>query len=95
MRQITQSGHFAILFDGCDWMRDAACQSYETRSDFFPEHRWNDRSGKLAQARALAVCEQCLVTEECLSYAIKTRAVGIWGGTTADQRTQLVKAGAR
>jgi WhiB family redox-sensing transcriptional regulator len=38
---------------------------------------------------AKAVCEQCPLRVECLVFAIKTGQMGIWGGTTENERRNL------
>jgi WhiB family redox-sensing transcriptional regulator len=35
---------------------------------------------------AKAVCFRCAVRARCLSYALATWQVGIWGGTTQEER---------
>ena len=45
--------------------------------------------------RAKSFCESCPVRDECLSYALASeQSHGIWGGTTAEERRELVR-GAR
>lgn len=34
-------------------------------------------------------CRTCPVRAECLEYALDIGAVGIWGGTTTEQRRQI------
>ena len=39
--------------------------------------------------RAKAICGECLVSDECLDYAMRTRQeFGIWGGLTPLERRQ-------
>jgi WhiB family redox-sensing transcriptional regulator len=39
---------------------------------------------------ALRICAGCPVSEECLAWAVATRATyGVWGGTTEEERRQL------
>jgi hypothetical protein len=41
-------------------------------------------------ARARAICDQCTVSEQCLSYAMAdVDTVGIWAGTTGRERRQM------
>jgi len=55
---------------------------------FFPEK--GDSS-----AAAKRVCGRCPVESECLEYAVAHRIdVGVWGGTTASERLDLVKLAA-
>jgi len=64
----------------------AACRSADP-DVFFPI----SSSGKSVEqaAEATAVCACCLVRRQCLAFALRTRqAHGIWGGLTAEQRSQ-------
>ncbi len=67
-----------------DWRRRAACTGHEP-SIFFPA----GESGPAAHQIALAkkICESCVVSQECLLYAIETNQVaGVWGGLTEEER---------
>ena len=37
-------------------------------------------------AKAKAVCNTCEIKVQCLQWAIANKEVGIWGGTTAEER---------
>ena len=67
------------------WRSAAACRSADPEL-FFPV---SDSGRSLEQvAEAKAVCGGCPVRRECLAFALRTEQVhGIWGGTTADERT--------
>lgn len=66
------------------WMRDAACGEH-------PTELWFGDQGA-GQADALAICRTCLVRTDCLDHALRARErFGIWGGTTARQRTKLLR----
>ena len=67
------------------WRSAAACRSADPEL-FFPV---SDSGKSLEQvAEAKAVCAGCPVRRECLAFALRTEQVhGIWGGTTADERT--------
>lgn len=57
---------------------------------FFAASQGREHPGKRA---ALAICGTCVVRDECLDYALAAPGhfpeVGIWGGTTDEQRKQL------
>lgn len=40
---------------------------------------------------AQATCDACPVAGECLSWALRKKEHGIWGGTTDGQREQILK----
>lgn len=68
-----------------DWKTRAECSSYPNEL-FFPG---SDAPEAVVQ-RALAVCNMCSVTEECLQYAFEAnQRAGIWGGTTEGERKSL------
>jgi WhiB family transcriptional regulator, redox-sensing transcriptional regulator len=69
-----------------NWRVLAACRSADPDL-FFPI----SSSGKSVEqaAEAKAVCACCLVRRQCLAFALRTRqAHGIWGGLTAEERSQ-------
>lgn len=66
------------------WMQKALCAQTDPEL-FFPD------KGDWAKAfRAKVVCQRCEVKSECLAYALeRSELVGVWGGTTPEQRKQL------
>jgi WhiB family redox-sensing transcriptional regulator len=65
------------------WRRSAACSASPVRL-FFPAR------GENAQA-ARAICQRCRVRSECLDYALEHGEPGVWGGTTARERTFMAR----
>jgi WhiB family redox-sensing transcriptional regulator len=66
------------------WHSGAACRSTGVAKFFPPE------GGSLSAARS--VCESCVVTEECLSYALSRPSLkGVWAGTSERRRQALRK----
>jgi hypothetical protein len=41
--------------------------------------------------KAKAICNTCLFVVECLEYALKTSAYGIWGATNEQERRRIKK----
>lgn len=72
---------------GKDWRSAAACQDADPDL-FFPV----SRSGQLLR-QAKAICAGCPVWRPCLSYALRTGQVGIWGGLTEEERRRLPRRG--
>ena len=65
-----------------EFVEDALCRQVDPEL-FFPEHGHNNRP-------ALAICKQCPVTNECLSYAVqRPELLGVWGGATVQQRMKM------
>ncbi len=75
--------------DEPEWWRSlAACRGVATDL-FFPAG--DVAPEPVAQAeRAKAICQGCVVREECLQFALAThQEFGIWGGTTEAERRTL------
>ena len=67
------------------WQDFAHCNQADPEA-FFPE-----KGGSTKQAKS--VCKRCPVTDDCLQYALKYRErYGIWGGTSEEQRRQILKS---
>jgi Transcription factor WhiB len=61
------------------WMRDALCREHP-EVDFFPHSR---------PYAALRICGDCLVRLPCLRYALENECVGVWGGTSEQDRRRM------
>jgi len=61
------------------WWSDASCRGRGT-------DRWFARPATSAEQLALVVCAGCPVAEPCLAYAVEHGLVGVWGGTTREDR---------
>jgi WhiB family redox-sensing transcriptional regulator len=67
------------------WHTEAACRGAGT--DAFIIGRGCNAA---VNARARAICAGCTVSEQCLSYALEdVDTVGIWAGTTGQQRRAM------
>lgn len=73
------------------WEHKAACRGPQS-TVFFPPPRFERKDEKLnREARARAICAQCSVQEDCLSYALDIREPhGIWGGANEAERRQML-----
>jgi WhiB family redox-sensing transcriptional regulator len=70
-----------------DWWSLAACQ-FRDPEIFFPISSLGSGTHQVAQAKA--VCLQCPVRAQCLSYALSSPELhGIWGATTQEERQLL------
>lgn len=56
---------------------------------FFPQS--TGPRATLDAARAIQICRRCPFRVPCLSWALEHREVGIWGGTTWDEREAITK----
>ena len=73
------------------WEHKAACRGPQSEV-FFPPPRFERKDEKIArEGRAKAICRQCSVIEDCLSYALDIREPhGIWGGANEAERRQVL-----
>lgn len=72
------------------WREFAACRGADPEI-FFVNSTGRGYATKTTTRRALAYCDRCEVTAQCLTYAISTSRndYGIWGGMTSSQRIRL------
>lgn len=66
-----------------DWRHRAACRD-EDPELFFPVGTSGPVLRQITDAKA--VCRRCPVAGECLEWALRRGEVGIWGGTTEEER---------
>lgn len=72
-----------------DWREIAACRDSEP-SLFFPIGTTGLAIEQIQEAKG--ICSLCLVTDECLQYALQTnQEAGVWGGYAEDERRRLRK----
>lgn len=68
------------------WRQRGACTLSEGDAYFFATR------SQVYQQEALQICRMCTVSTECLAYALDGRILeGIFGGTTADWRRELLE----
>lgn len=65
------------------WMDRGACLDGSVDTELF-----FDGSGR-AIARAIQVCWTCRVAHDCLLYALDNHEVGVWGGTSDEDRDRI------
>lgn len=76
-----------------DWRQYAACRDEDTDL-FFPVGTGGPAVGQAEEAKA--VCRDCPVARQCLSWALETKQrYGIWGGLDEDERRTLSRRNAR
>ena len=72
-----------------DWREIAACRDSEPTL-FFPIGTTGLAVEQIVEAKD--ICSDCLVTEDCLQYALQTnQEAGVWGGYAEDERRRLRK----
>lgn len=75
------------------WADRAACKNDEFPDAFHPGD--NAAINVQMTAYALRKCAGCPVRRECLNFAISagpSSCLGVWGGTTQDQRKKMWRA---
>lgn len=67
------------------WQEHASCRGTDTRLFFsWPTEKEMEREAK-------AICAECPVRLECLSFAVRTQTeFGTFGGLTAPERNRLL-----
>lgn len=60
---------------------------------FFADQKEEEEYSKKKTKAALAVCSDCPVIADCLQFAIVENAIGVWGGTTTQERRILLSRG--
>lgn len=72
-----------VFWEGdTSWMKRGACRGSDAPTWLFFAGRGDIRTTEAAKA----VCATCGVTEQCLDYALRNRAAGVWGGTSGAER---------
>lgn len=69
------------------WTEQASCIGTDTEA-FFPEDKGYDYPPEVRR-----ICRGCDVVNECLSFAVRYRVQGYWGGTTEQERRRLKRYG--
>jgi WhiB family transcriptional regulator, redox-sensing transcriptional regulator len=71
---------FEDLWSPPEWQRQAACRGAGTKTFFVTSRTFHARQ----------VCATCPVRQECLDYAMgEPDLIGIFGGTSLDQRKKM------
>ena len=74
------------------WQARAACRGPQAAVFFPPTHAERKDEKQTREQRAKAICATCVVSRECLEYAIRIREPhGIWGGLNEAERKQLAE----
>jgi WhiB family redox-sensing transcriptional regulator len=57
---------------------------------FFVDNQDEPEYSKGDTEAAIAICRSCLVKVDCLEFALKEKAIGVWGGTTTNKRKVML-----
>ena len=73
-----------------EWRRKAACRLMPAEM-FFPVGVTGAACDEVESAKA--VCRACVVAEECLDFALRTRQeFGVWGGADEEERRAVLRS---
>ncbi len=76
-------------WDSDDWRARSSCLDSDP-DVFFPIGSTGQALEQIEAARR--ICTTCLVSHECLEFALATnQEAGIWGGTTEEDRRRMRK----
>jgi WhiB family transcriptional regulator, redox-sensing transcriptional regulator len=79
------------LVPGADRWRDVASCRDTSPDLFFPVGTTGPALDQIAEAKL--VCDDCLVQQECLEFALLTNQdSGVWGGLSEEERRAIRKA---
>ena len=75
-----------------EWQVRAACRGPQAIV-FFPPAYVERKDERVAREReAKAICDSCVVKEDCLGYALRIEEPhGIWGGLNESERKHLLE----
>jgi WhiB family transcriptional regulator, redox-sensing transcriptional regulator len=78
------------------WREEAECRNSPELFDFDPFELDNTNENAYPTQAQKDVCDRCPVRVQCLTHAlVHDEKGGIWGGTTAYQRKQLLRKRSR
>ena len=80
------------MLDEPSWRAHAACRRESAVYFFAPNHfeRKDEKDAREGAARAL--CQSCVVRDECLDHAVTIGELhGIWGGLNELERRRLMR----
>ena len=84
-----------IEYAAADWREAGACLTADPDL-FFPIAVGDGDTAGQQVSRALRICADCPVRQQCLEFAMRTREpAGIWGGTTPEERVRVLRARTR
>ena len=79
--------------DVWEWQFDGHCRQVSPEVFFHPEGE-RGPARRRRQERAVAICRECPVLEECREHALRVNEpYGIWGGMTEDERHAILAEG--
>lgn len=85
------SAPFSFEFEEPDLLASPSFMDLGACQGLDPEIFFPDRGESLKPAKA--VCDQCIVKDECLEFALTSgERFGVWGGTSERERRRIRRA---
>lgn len=76
-----------------EWQHRGLCRFTNPEVFFHPEGE-RGPSRRSRERRAVAICHQCPVMQQCREHALRVQEpYGTWGGLTEDERRTLLTSG--
>lgn len=73
-----------------DWQSQGLCREEDKAYLFIEYIDGTSTLSKTQQYEKMrAICDQCPVKADCLSYAVVHEAIGFWGGTSESERRKI------
>ena len=73
-----------------EWVHRAKCRDVDPEL-FFPVGTTGPAAAQIEDAKA--VCDDCVVRDQCLEWALVTgQDAGVWGGTSEEERRSIRRA---
>ena len=74
-----------------DWQQRGLCRAQDSEIFFPPAHFEHKPEREAREAKAKAICSECPVRIECLTWALDVREPhGVWGGASEGDRKQML-----
>lgn len=83
-----QERYVSAAREALAWQDDALCAQIDPELFIASDEEKNGAKAALAKR----VCAACLVTDECLEYALANNEEGVWGALSDNQRKKLKKS---
>lgn len=93
MKVNPQSLNLFPIYDLWEWQESAACKDKDIDPElFFLESKLRGKEKRAKEIAAKRICRTCPVITSCREHALNVpEFFGVWGGTTADEREELLR----
>lgn len=78
------------IFSLWEWQQKGLCRQSNPEVFFHPEGE-RGPSRRRREARAIAICQECPVLQQCRDHALRVQEpFGIWGGMSESDRADII-----